>query len=72
MPEPRERSISGEVDVRPLTAYLLVSKSTQDSDIESQNGDHRDDSNPPGKPGRKKNPKWASIFPITYIFKTCL
>lgn len=52
----RERSISGDFEVcnaDPQSFSDVLIYPIQDSDFES----HAGDANPPGKPGRKKNPK---------------
>lgn len=50
----RERSVSGDFEVRiQPQLHTFSPNSLQESDFES----HAGDINPPGKPGRKKNPK---------------
>jgi len=61
--EVRERSVSGDIDVSllsslPINQLFDLSVKDSDLDFESHVGDILDR---PGKPGRKKNPKYHPL-----------
>lgn len=56
----RDRSVSGDFEVCPTllpVVFILNPTVCKESDFDS----HAGDANPPGKPGRKKNPKCALL-----------
>lgn len=72
----RDRSVSlGDFDVSPVSLCLKFNADCMQESDDASHADAREGSHPPGKPGRKKNPKYVPTqhchFVCRYIEPVC-